>query len=219
MIAIISLLIIISLSVLITRIAADALILTGLSKDSARFQARSAFTGSGFTTNESEQVVNHPVRRKILMMVIFLGSAGVISTISTVILSAISIDQTGYLSSEIYVLVGGLVVLWLLTRSSWIEQKLSHLINIALNRFTRLDVKDYYSLLHLTDNYRVSEIKVERQNWLAGNTLKDLQLNDESILVLGILREDGKYTGAPQGKLKVIPLHFMDSLRNWKPWR
>ncbi len=62
MFAIISLFVIVALSLIITRIAAMALMATGLSRDAARFQARSAFTGSGFTTRESESVVNHPVQ-------------------------------------------------------------------------------------------------------------------------------------------------------------
>ena len=95
MVAIISLLIVIILSVLVTRVAAIALIHTGLSKESARFQSRSAFTGAGFTTNESESVVNHPVRRRILMLLILLGSAGVISVISSLILSLISVEEGG----------------------------------------------------------------------------------------------------------------------------
>ena len=203
MVAIISLLVIISLSILITRIAATALIQTGLSKDAARFQARSAFTGTGFTTNESEHVVNHPVRRKILMILIFLGSAGVISTISSLILSFMSLERIGYISVEIVVLVVGLIALWLLVQSKWIDRKLSYLINRALNRYTSLDVRDYYSLLHLSDNYRVSEIKVEQQDWLADKTLNDLQLHDEGILVLGIKRSNGEYIGAPRGETKI----------------
>jgi len=61
MVSVIVLLIILTLSILITRIATVALTLTGLSRDSARFQARSAFLGVGFTTIESESVVRHPV--------------------------------------------------------------------------------------------------------------------------------------------------------------
>ena len=45
----------------LTRIATVALQLTGLSKANARFQARSAFTGVGYTTSEAEDTVNHPV--------------------------------------------------------------------------------------------------------------------------------------------------------------
>lgn len=55
MAAIMSLLIALTLSLLVTRIAAMALMLTGMSREAARFQARSAFTGVGFTTQEAEE--------------------------------------------------------------------------------------------------------------------------------------------------------------------
>lgn len=60
--SLISLIIIFTLSLLITKISAQSLIHTGLSKDAAKFQARSAYTGVGFTTGESEKIINHPVR-------------------------------------------------------------------------------------------------------------------------------------------------------------
>jgi hypothetical protein len=66
MVGILSFLVILLVSVLITKVATIALAHTGLSHESARFQARSAFTGVGFTTNEAERVVTHPVRRRSL---------------------------------------------------------------------------------------------------------------------------------------------------------
>jgi hypothetical protein len=64
-----------------------ALTHTGLTKASAKFQARSAFSGAGFTTSESEMVVNHPVRRKIVMLLILLGNAGLVTAVSSLILT------------------------------------------------------------------------------------------------------------------------------------
>jgi len=78
MIAIISLLMVLVFSLLITRIATIALTYTGLSRQSAKFQARSAFTEVGFTTSESEKVVNHPVRRRILLLMMLIGNAGIV---------------------------------------------------------------------------------------------------------------------------------------------
>ena len=52
-------------SFLFVRAASIALMMTGLEKHKARFQAISAFSGTGFTTKEAELIVNHPVRRKI----------------------------------------------------------------------------------------------------------------------------------------------------------
>ena len=45
------------------RMGTLALQRTGLSREAATFQAQSAFMGVGFTTSESESLVNHPVRR------------------------------------------------------------------------------------------------------------------------------------------------------------
>lgn len=203
MTAVISLLVVISLSVLATRIGAIALIHTGLSKEAAKFQARSAYLGVGFTTQESEMVVNDPVRRKILTILIFLGNAGIITTISSVIFSFISIEESGFFSTEVMVLLSGLVILIALARSSFIDRKLSILIDKALKHYTDLDVKDYYSLLHLEENYRVSEIKVKKKDWLNRKTLNQLKLDEEGIRVLGIKRANGKYLGAPVGKTEI----------------
>ena len=82
-----SIFIIIGVSYLIVRIATVALTLTGMDEEKARFQALSAFTGTGFTTTEAEIVVKHPVRRKIVMTLMVLGNAGLASVIASLILS------------------------------------------------------------------------------------------------------------------------------------
>ncbi len=55
MVALISFLLVVTFSLIVERVATVALTLTGLSRDAAQFQARSAFTGAGFTTGEAEQ--------------------------------------------------------------------------------------------------------------------------------------------------------------------
>ncbi|MCH7752169.1 MAG: hypothetical protein IH898_08455 [Planctomycetes bacterium] len=62
-----------TLSLIVIRVGTMALMLTGLSRESARFQAHSAFTGVGFTTQESESIVEHPVRRHLTMGLMMLG--------------------------------------------------------------------------------------------------------------------------------------------------
>ncbi|MBD3334640.1 MAG: potassium transporter TrkA, partial [Candidatus Eisenbacteria bacterium] len=85
-VGIIAFLTVLGLSLVITRIATTALTLTGMSREAARFQARSAFTGTGFTTHEAEQVVGHPVRRRIIMLLMILRSAGLVSILISIIL-------------------------------------------------------------------------------------------------------------------------------------
>lgn len=81
MVAIAAVLTIVTISVLVTRVAATALETTGVSAELAHFQARSAFTGVGFTTSEAEAVVDHPVRRRIMLVLMLTGNAGLVSVV------------------------------------------------------------------------------------------------------------------------------------------
>ena len=119
-------------------------------------------------------VVNHPVRRKILTMLIFLGNAGVITTISSALFSFIQVEDSGLFSVEVLVFFSGLGLLIFLSQSKWVDRKLSVIINKALKKYTNLDVRDYYSLLHLSEDYRVTEIRAGEYDWITGGTLSDL---------------------------------------------
>ena len=204
MTAIISLLIVLIISLLIVRVATVALTLTGLSLPLARFQARSAFTGTGFTTSEAEQVVQHPVRRRIVMLLMLLGNAGIVTAVATSMLSFTGTEESGLFSLNMLVLVLGLLMLWVFATSKWVDERLSRLIGWALTEFTSIELRDYESLLHLTGDYIVAEMNVEQDDWLCDQELKDLRLSDEGVLVLGIERSDGTYVGAPRGDRRLI---------------
>ena len=157
MIAVFSLLLVLILSMTVVRVAAIALSLTGLSRELARFQARSAFTGAGFTTAESEQVVRHPVRRRIIMLLMLLGNAGIITVMTSLVLSFVPDDPQASIAGTVWfrmaLLVGGVTVLWTLANSQWIDRQISWLVARALKRWTDVEVCDYAGLLHLTKGY------------------------------------------------------------------
>lgn len=199
MIPITSLLIVVTLSILVTRIASTALTHTGLSRESARFQARSAFSGAGFTTNESENVVNHPVRRRIMMLLMLLGNAGIVTAVSALILGFVGKDDAGNLAGKIVLLVSGLMALWMLASSEWVDRKLSRVIDWALRTYTHIDTKDYAQLMRLSGDYRIAEMAVESDDWIAGRRLRDARLRDEGIVVLGNHTAGGDYVGVPRG--------------------
>lgn len=205
MFAIISLLLVVLISIIITRIASVALTHTGMSRESARFQARSAFTGAGFTTNESEMVVNHPIRRRIVLFLMLLGNAGIVTAVSSLILTFVRQDQAGggSLTMKIVILVAGLTLLWVLAMSRWVDRHISNLIDKFLNRYTQLDVTDYASILHLAGDYRLAELLVKPDDWLDGKSMLEAQLKDEGVIVLGIDRSNGKYVGTPMGGTRV----------------
>jgi hypothetical protein len=205
MLALISLLVVLSLSLLFTRVATVALTLTGLSRQSARFQARSALSGVGFATHESEKVVNHPVRRRIIMLLMLLGHAGVVTAVASLILTFVNAQGAGSITIRVVALAAGLAALWGIATSQWVDRHLSNLVTHLLKRYTRLEVRDYAALLHLAGEYRISELKVEQGSWLASGALEQLRLQDEGVMVLGITRHSGEFVGAPHGKMHLAP--------------
>src|SRR5215210_1252340 len=180
------------------RVATAVLTLTGLSRESARFQVRSAVTGVGFTTSETEAVVNHPLRRRVVMLLMLIGSAGVITAATTLIVSFAGANRQGALS-RILLLVGGLTALLTLARSAAFDRLLQRLISRALARYTDLDVRDYAALLHVSGEFTVAELLVQPEDWVAQRRLDELELPDEGLRVLGIVRPDGSYLGTPAG--------------------
>jgi len=195
----ISLLIIVALSLLIMRIATVALAITGLSREVARFQARSAFTGVGFTTGEAETLVNHPVRRRIIMLLMILGNLGFVTALSSLLLTFIDTASAQERFVRLFWLGLGLGVLWFFGTSQWVDRRLSNLIEWSLRRWTDLDVRDYASLLHLRGDYGIVELTVSEEDWLADKRLRQLDLQDEGALVLVVVRPNGQYIGAPSG--------------------
>ena len=60
--------------------------MTGMSRDSARFQARAAYCGVGYASRESDGIIEHPVRRRIISSLMMLGNAGTATVVATLIL-------------------------------------------------------------------------------------------------------------------------------------
>ena len=209
MIAIFSLFVVMIFSLLVVRIATVALTLTGLSRELARFQARSAFTTTGFTSSESERVLQHPVRRRIILLLMLLGNAGMVTAMSSLILSFVNTDPERGLSGTAWfrlaMLGGGLLVLWVVAHSRWIDRNLSIVIAWALKRWTDLELCDYAGLLHLAGDYGVAELSVQADDWLCEKTLAESKLAAEGVLVLGVERVDGTYLGAPRGDTILLP--------------
>jgi len=224
MIPIFALLFTIALSLLVMRIGTLALMLTGVSREMARFQSRSAFTRDAYTTAESESITTHPVRRQIVMALMLLGNIGIAAGMATMMVSLMSTTQSGSQTNwrwNIGLLTVGLLVLWLFTASRWLESRLNRMITFGLTHWGHLEVRDYIALLQLRDGYAVTELQVAAQDWLADKTLLELKLPTEGLLVLGIQCAGGGYIGAPRASTKISvgdtivlygPIHRVEEL-------
>lgn len=203
MTAIVSLLLVLVLSLSVTRIAAVALRLTGMSNDAARFQARSAFTGCGYTTRESEQVAAHPVRRRIAGWLMIAGNLQIAAVSGTLILSMLGISEEAS-AQRVVTLVLGLLLVYLLANSRIADGALCGATSWLLKRYTTLETRDFSSVLHLGSDFTVEEVSVGHGHPLADRPLgASVGLGGE-VVVLGIVREDGEYEGLPGGETVVM---------------
>lgn len=213
MLALATIIVIILISLLTTRVATVALMLTGMSRESARFQARSALTGVGYTTSEAEAVVGHPIRRRIAMVLMLVGSAGLVTAMATLILSFANAgrEQTLERLGVLIVVLGALVVI---SRSRLVDRWLSRAIGRGLARWTDLTDRDLAQLLHIGGVYGLAELAVDDYDWIAGRTLGELDLRSEGVAVLALVCSNGTFVGAPDFGMKA---HDGDTLILYGP--
>lgn len=201
MYAIGSLLVVVGLSLLITRVAVVVLVASGLSREQARFQARSAYTGAGFTTSESEKIVNNPLRRRVVMMLMLLGNAGVVASAGTLIIG-FSSHGTGPALYKVGELALGLFALVHVSRSRWIDRRLTRFAARVLRRFTTIPARAHDELCALPDRYVVIERPVA-EDAEPGRTIDEVCAAEHPQLVLGLVHADGQYESMPPGDTAV----------------
>ena len=211
----IALLVVAVVSYLLIRVGAVALEYTGVSRDAARFQALSAFFGAGFTTHESEMVVNHPIRRRIIRDLIVIGNIGTLSLLSTVVLSVTSVDVSTpvgrrLLMTKLVVVFGGLAALWLVSRSGFATRAIERTVAYSLERTGMLRALDYEQLLRIHAGFTIAEVTLKPEDWLVGKTIGETKLRSHlGVNVLGIMNRSGEYIAAPDHDTR---LHEGDTL-------
>ncbi|NNF64150.1 MAG: TrkA C-terminal domain-containing protein [Acidimicrobiia bacterium] len=199
MIAVLSLLLVATLFITAARVATIALIGTGMANDVAAFQVRSALMGVGYTTSEAEHVINHPVRRRVILWLMIFGNAGVITGITSLLLGFVDAEADQTVRRGL-VLALGLVVLLILTRLHFLERILGRMTRWALSTWTSLETRDLASLLRFSEEYGIIELHARAGDWLVGRPLARLHLPDEGVVILGLQQQNGRFQGAPTGQ-------------------
>ena len=191
------------LALLMVRIGATALMMTGLTREVAEFQALSCFFGVGYTTRESEMIVSHPVRRKIAGHLIVAGNLGVTGALGTLIVTFIQRDSGWFISqwsfaTKLVVAGGGVLGLALFFRIGMVRRLFERVIRSTLEHSGAVRVMDYETLLRAGHGYAVSEFEIDPDHPLVGKTLGESGLGSRGVLVLGIERNDASYVGTPK---------------------
>jgi len=163
--------------------------LTGLDKQTARFQALSAFTGTGFTTRISERVVGHPLRRRITATLIILGYAGTATVVASLVAT---VGQETYLDSLINILIMVVIALglWALLRRLG-PRFLGDVIRRYLAPRISSDRVSRTELLLYRDNFGITRIEVPAGSRVIGRSLRELNLRAWRIQILAVEEGDG----------------------------
>ena len=182
--------VIFAFSFIVVRIASVMMRLTGLPDHVARFQCISALTGTGFTTSESESIVNYPLRRRILLMLMLFGNLGLISVMATMVVSFVDVGSGifAFLEQAAFFAVAIVFPVVLMTNDA-IDRRLCGFIALVLKHFDLVDDSERTILLRFPDASEVVEVVHERNG--DAIALTDLLERHTKAIPLAIRRENG----------------------------
>lgn len=171
----------------IMEIAATALKLTGININIARFQALSALTGTGFTSRETESIMNHKQRRIIIMVLMVVGPIGFLTILGSILLS---IREKVFLYELLGILVVFLAILRIF-KSKFIGALFHRIVEHQIKKrpgFRRVMLEE---VLSLENDLGVCEVLIGENSNVIGKKLSETNFKDEGFMVLAIERKSG----------------------------
>jgi hypothetical protein len=197
------LLVTILVSFIVVRIGGFALQLTGIEPDIARFQALSAFSGTGFTTREAERVVGHRTRRRIVTILIVLGNAGTVTVIATLVASFTQVSGDIWLFFiRLAIIVGGIFGLYqLIIRSNFGSRIPAWLRRPVINRVLR-GAPAVEEIFHVEKDWAISLVMIRGGSESIGQSVAYITAGGD-IKILGIDRA-GTYLTRPNWDEKIM---------------
>lgn len=189
------------INVMIRNIATAALRLTGLDKQTASFQALSALTGTGFTTREAELVLNNPMRRRVISILMIIGNAGMIALVAGLVFSFITITSPWAIIRFIVLIIALYLIFKMATHTKLIRL-LSKKIEQKLRERYKLQKRTIGRILDLGKNFGVAEVTLHQGSSCVGKTLASSNFGEKKILVLAIERDAEKIL-VPKGNHKL----------------
>jgi hypothetical protein len=180
---------VIAISAFVVKIAAVALKMTGLDEKKAYFQALSAFTGTGFTTKDSESVLVNETRRKIIIFLMILGNAGLITVITTIVISFGRSNVLPLLLNVGIVLLV-IVALFKVVTHKGVTKFLNDKIESKLENRPPFRKRPIEEIVRIAKDYGIAEVLIGPGCSDLDKTLSESSLRARDILVLAIERRD-----------------------------
>ena len=192
------------ISFLVVLIGGLALQLTGIEPDVARFQALSAFSGTGFTTRESERVVGHKTRRQIVTILIILGNAGLVTIIATLVASMAKTRDESYawFFIRLATIIGGIIVLYSLILKTRIGNQIISWIRNPLMKRIMMEAPTIDEVYLAERDWSISLVMVKKPSKNIGLSLADI--TSEGDMVILAIDSDGNTITMPDSNEQII---------------
>lgn len=162
--------------------------MTGMPIKKARFQVVSLLSSTGFTTKESEAIVQHPTRRKLaswLMIFSYVSTATFISFFVRMLSDTAT--SIGFFAVVIFFAV----VVFLLYRTELLEKLEDKVELIIMKSKTWIKINEkHITLITNTKGYGVYEVYLSQESDLIGESIIDSKLKELEIEVLNIDKGD-----------------------------
>jgi len=161
---------------------------TGMERTKARFQVLSAITGTGFTTSESEAIVNHPRRRRIATWLIFIGNTGVVGCIIA-LLVFVRVGIRAPTPTQVIIIVAVVLAIILFITLG----PMNAVTNVIVRLMRRGRARSYLlaeEVLHRSGEYAIARVAIGRKDMPDGLTVKNTGLGERGVVVLAIERGD-----------------------------
>jgi hypothetical protein len=162
---------------------------TGLDKNISRFQVISMLTGTGFTTGESELIIEHPIRRKLGAFLILFGAfslAVIISAITNILSNRFQTLEIGYIAI-------GLIIIVMILKIRSLQNFFTEKMRKDLEKKYKIADLPISEVLFTDDEDDLVSVIVNDKSSLIGKKLIDILDEDEDILVLVIKRGEVKF--------------------------
>lgn len=196
--SVIILAVIVVAALLVVRAGAVALELTGMERERAWFQALSAFTTTGFTSRESEEIMRYPVRRRIVVVLIVLGYAGSVSVIATLVSTFLQRDPA-HTALNLVLIAGALYLIYCLAIWRGLTRRIREVLRRWLKARYGLRAPSLEEMLHVDEGVGIVRLEIQEDFLLAGRPLAELGLRGKRIQLLSINR-GGRVIAVPGGE-------------------
>lgn len=158
--------------------------LTGLDRHISRFQVISMLTGTGFTTNESELIIQHPIRRKLGAFLILFGAfslAVIISSISSMLSKNLFTKEISYIAVVLIIIMG------LLKYPPWQKKLAKRFTTVIKKTYDLEDLPVGAVFLHEEDDFFTEVVINKTSHWIA-QTFNELLNKEKDVNLLFIKR-------------------------------